>query len=247
MKKNKKKSLFFRFFVLLVRIFYRKRKLIDLENIPNEPCLIIGNHAQAHGPLCSQLFYDRYKYIWCIGEMSKLREVPAYAYKDFWMYKPKYIRWFFKIVSYLIAPICAYLFSRADTIPVYKDSRMRTTINMTLDKLYDGADVIIFPEKHVEFNEIVNEFQTRFIDLAKLYYKKHGIEISFVPMYNAAKLKTIIFGKPIKYDSTLDIDTQREKICKYLKEEITRIAKKLPRHKVIPYGNISKRDYPYSK
>lgn len=247
MKKNKKKPLFFKFFVLIVRIFYRKRKLVGVENIPSEASLIIGNHAQIHGPVSSQLFYDRYKYIWCIGEMTKLKEVPAYAYKDFWMYKPKYIRWFYKVVSYLIAPISAYLFSRADTIPVYKDSRMRTTINMTLEKLRDGADVIIFPEEHTEFNEIINEFQTRFIDLARFYYRKYGVEISFVPMYNAAKLKTIVFGKPIKYDSTLDIETQRIMICNYLKEEITRIAKELPRHKVIPYGNVSKKDYPYSK
>ena len=124
---------------------------------------------------------------------------------------------------------------------------MRTTIYQTIEELHDGADVIIFPEEHIQFNEIINEFQTRFVDIARFYYKKYGIEVSFVPMYNAAKLKTICFGKPIKFDATLDIDSQRVKICSYLKEEITRMAKELPRHKVIPYGNISKKDYQYSK
>ena len=247
MDKNKKKSWFYRFAVVIIRIFYRKRKFQGLENIPNEHVIIIGNHAQIHGPLTSQLFFRDYKYIWCIGQMTKMKEVPEYAYKDFWIYKPKYIRWYYKILSYLIAPICSYALSRSDVIPVYKDNRIRKTISMTIEKLNDGAKVIIFPEKHTLYNEIINEFQTGFVDIAKLYYRKYNVEISFVPMYNAAELKTIVFGKPIKYDSALDIETQRESVCDYLKEEITRIAKELPRHKVIPYGNISKKDYPFSK
>lgn len=244
---NKKKSLFYRFVLKILKVFYKKRNFIGMENIPNGPSLLIGNHAQIHGPLSSQVYYNGYKYIWCIGQMTKLKEVPAYAYHDFWMYKPKYIRWFYKILSYIIAPICSYALSRSDVIPVYKDGRMRNTINTTIDKLNDGAHVIIFPEEHKLYNEIVNEFQTRFVDIARFYYKKYKVEISFVPMYNAASLKTIVFGKPIKYDSTLDIESQRKKICEYLKEEITRVAKELPKHKVVPYGNIKKKDYPYSK
>ena len=247
MRKNKKKSLFYKFVVVLIRIFYRKRIFVGLENIPKEHVLLIGNHAQIHGPLSSQLFYKDYKYIWCIGQMTKLKEVPDYAYKDFWVYKSKYIRWFYKLLSYLIAPICSYALSRSDVIPVYKDNRIRKTISTTIEKLNDGAKIIIFPEEHILYNEIINEFQTGFVDIARMYYRKYNIELSFVPMYNAAKLRKIVFGKPIKYDSTLDPETQKKVVCEYIKEEITRIAKELPRHKVIPYGNIKKKDYPYSK
>ncbi len=87
----------------------------------------------------------------------------------------------------------------------------------------------------------------KYVDVAKLYYKKTGKEISFVPMYNAAKLKTIVLGKPIKFNFNEPLDTQREKICKYLKNEITELAKQLPKHKVVPYLNIKKKNYPFSK
>ena len=66
-------------------------------------------------------------------------------------------------------------------------------------------------------------------------------------MYIAPKLITVTFGNPIKYNSQLSSDAQREEICNYLKEEITRIAKDLPRHKVVPYDNVSKKYYVYSK
>ena len=45
----------------------------------------------------------------------------------------------------------------------------------------------------------------------------------------------------------MNIDEQREKIVSYLKEEITRIALILPPHKVVPYLNVGKRNYKYSK
>ena len=66
-------------------------------------------------------------------------------------------------------------------------------------------------------------------------------------MYNAAKLKLIVFGKPIKYDSSKSMDEQRKIICDYLKEEITNLARQLPIHTGVPYLNIKKKNYPKSK
>ena len=244
---TKKKPLIYRFLRRIVGCFYRKRKFVGLENIPNEPCFIIGNHAQVHGPLSSELYFPTKKYVWCIGQMMHLKEVPAYAYKDFWSEKPKYIRWFYKILSYLIAPLASWALSRADTIAVYKDARVAHTFKETVDKLNEGANIVIFPECYTKFNEIVYEFQDKFIDVARLYYKKSGKELVFVPMYNAPELKTVVFGNSIKYDSTKSIDEQRKIICDYLKDEITRIAKELPVHTVIPYDNYNKKYYPKSK
>ena len=98
-----------------------------------------------------------------------------------------------------------------------------------------------------KYNDIINNFQDKFIDVARLYYKKTGKELSFVPMYNAVRLKKVVFGKPIKYDPNIPMDIQRDNICEYLKKEITMLAKELPRHKVVPYANIKRRKQHYSK
>ena len=74
-KKNKAKPFLFSLIVWIIRIFYRKRTLIGTENIPQDASLIIGNHAQIHGPITSQLFFPGYKYIWCIGQMMHIKEV----------------------------------------------------------------------------------------------------------------------------------------------------------------------------
>lgn len=244
---QKKKSKFYAFLSGVVKLFYRKRESIGLENIPQTPCLIIGNHAQAHGPFYAELYFPMEKKIWCVGEMMKRKEVPAYAYKDFWSYKPKWSKWFYKALSHLIAPLCAYVFTHADTIGVYKDTRVIATIKGTARALREGKKVIIFPENEKPFNEIVNAFQTNFIEVARSYYKLHKEAVSFVPMYNAAELKKVVFGTPIAFDPEAELDTQKREICAHLQAEITRMAKELPRHRVVPYANVKKKAYPYSK
>lgn len=244
---TKKKPLFFRFLRFLCAIFYRRREYLGQENMPEEPAIYVSNHAQIHGPLANELYFPSKKYIWCIGQMMKMKEVPAYAYEDFWSKKPKYIRWLFKIISYIIAPLASYVLSRADTIAVYKDVRLMATYRDTMDKLEEGANIVIFPECPPEHNEIVNKFQDKFIDVARLYYRKTGKKVKFVPTYNAATLKKVVFGKPIEYDPNIDINEQRKIICDYLQEEITNIAKELPVHTVVPYNNVSKKHYPKSK
>lgn len=244
---TKKKPVLYKLMRSLIRVFYRKREFYGIENLPNEASLIISNHAQMNGPLTSEFFFPTRKYIWCIGQMMKVKEVPAYAYADFWSLKSKYNRWIYKIASYLIAPISSYLFKRADTIAVYKDARMLHTYRETMDRLEENANIIIFPECYTEYNHIVNEFQDKFVDTARLYYKKTGKVISFVPMYNAAKIKKVVIGKPIKYDPNMSMDTQRKVICDYLKNEITQMALDLPVHRVVPYNNVKRRTYRKSK
>lgn len=243
----KKKPILFKIIRFIVKIFYKKREFIGVENLPEEPSLIISNHAQIHGPLTCEIDFPTFKYVWCIGQMMNIKEVPSYAYQDFWSNKPKYIRWFFKICSYLMAPLASYIFTHADTIGVYKDVRVISTFKETVKKLEDGANIVIFPENPTKYNDIVNDFQEHFIDVARLYYKKTNKEISFIPMYIAAKLKKVAIGKPIKYNHELNIDEQRKIICEYLKEEITNLAKSLPVHNVVPYNNIGRKNYKNSK
>ena len=241
---NKKKSLLFRFIKYLVRLVYQKTEIIGLENLPDEPCVIVGNHSQIHGPIACELYFPENYYTWCASQMMKLKEVPAYAYKDFWSGKPKPLRPLFKLISYIIAPLCVLLFNNARTIAVYKDNRVLKTFKESITKLENKNNIVIFPEYDKIYNNIIYDFQEGFVDLAKLYYKRTGKELSFVPLYLAPKLKKMYLGKPIKFSADKPIEDERRRICDYLMSEITDIARSLPEHTVIPYRNIPKKQYP---
>ena len=241
---NKKKSWLFRFIKYLVRLVYQKTEIIGLENLPDEPCVIVGNHSQIHGPIACELYLPENYYTWCASQMMKLKEVPAYAYKDFWSGKPKPLRPLFKLISYIIAPLCVLLFNNARTIAVYKDNRVLKTFKESITKLENKNNIVIFPEYDKIYNNIIYDFQEGFVDLAKLYYKRAGKELSFVPLYLAPKLKRMHLGKPIKFSTDKPIEEERRRICDYLMSEITDIARSLPEHTVIPYRNIPKKQYP---
>ena len=227
----------------LVRIFYRKMKVVGLENLPEKNAIIVGNHTQMNGPICGELFMPENCYTWCAGEMMHLKEVPAYAFSDFWSQKPKCLQPFYRFLSYLIAPLAACIFTNARTIAVYRDMRIMSTFKETLKTLENGRNVLIFPEKDEKYNNILYTFQENFINVAKLYYKKTGISLIFVPMYIAPKLNSMYIGKGIRFESINKIEEERKRISDYLSDEITKIARELPEHTVIPYRNIPRKYY----
>ncbi len=244
MQKAKRKNLLYLLICALIRLFYRKPAFVGAKNLPDEPCVLVGNHTQMNGPIIGELFFPGEPYIWCAGEMMHLKEVPGYAYTDFWSFKPRWCRPFFRLLSYLIAPLSVLLFNNARTIGVYHDTRLITTFRGTIERLQEGRSVLIFPEKNERWNNILYDFQDKFIDLARFYYKKTGKALSFVPVYNAPALHRTLIGEPIRFDPARPIAEERARLCGALKDAITALAVSLPEHTVVPYRNIPKRLYP---
>lgn len=241
---DKKTSWIYKVLRFLVWLFSPKMKVVGAENLPEEPCVIVGNHSQMYGPISGEIYFPGKRYIWCAGEMMHWNEVPEYAFRDFWSFKPRWTHWFFRLLSYLITPLAVCIFNNAHTVPVYHDTRIITTFRESMELLQQGNSMIIFPEYNKKYNNILYEFQDKFIDLARFYYKKHGKVLSFVPLYIAPKLKTMVIGKPIPFRPEEPIAQERERLCRELKDAITGMAASLPEHTVIPYRNIRKRDYP---
>ena len=239
-----KPSLLYKAIKATVTAFYPRMEVTGAENLPDEAAIIVGNHTQMNGPICAELYCPGKHYTWCAGEMMHIKDVPEYAFRDFWSQKPRWTHPWFRLLSYLIAPLSVVVFNNAHTIGVYHDTRLIGTFKNTVKRLQEGNHIVIFPEHDVKYNHIIYDFQDRFIDAAKLYYKKTGKQVSFVPLYIAPKLQQMHLGKPVRFDPNTPIDEERRRICRYLMDEITDIAISLPEHTVIPYRNIPKKYYP---
>lgn len=100
MMEKKKTSLLFKVIKTTIRLFYGKMKIEGIENLPKENAIIVANHSQMNGPIAGELFMPNNCYIWCAGQMMDLKEVPKYAFSDFWSQKPKWTHPF--IEYYLI-------------------------------------------------------------------------------------------------------------------------------------------------
>ena len=227
----------------MVRLFYPKTTVVGAENLPEEPVIIVGNHCRMNGPIVSELYLPKEHDTWCAGQMMSMKEVPDYAFADFWSEKPRWIRWFYRILSYLIAPLSVCVFNEANTIGVYHDTRIILTFRQTVKRLQEGANVVIFPEHSEDYNHILCRFQDRFVEVARMYWKRTGEALKFVPMYLAPKLKTVFLGKPIAYDPNSPPEQERRRICETLMQAITDLACSLPEHLVVPYHNVPRRQF----
>ncbi len=244
---NKKVSPLFKVVKWFVWLFSPKFKVEGAENLSDEPTLIVGNHTQMYGPIACEFYTPKKHYTWCAGEMMSVKTVPEYAFRDFWSQKPKWTHPFYKALSYIIAPLASFVFNNANTIAVFRDTRILSTFKITVKCLKEGANVVVFPEHDVKYNNIIYDFQDKFIDIARLYYKKTGKALQFAPLYIAPNLKKMCIGKPTVFKPELPIDEERARICKYLMDEITEIGRSLPLHTVVPYRNIPKKLYPKNK
>ena len=138
---------------------------------------------------------------------------------------------------------CSLIASNSFTAETSGGTFLLTTFRLTVNALQDGKHVLIFPECYEPYNHIVNAFQDKFVDVAKLYHKRTGNAVNFVPLYIAPKLKKMYIGKPTAFSPTASIKSERERICRYIADEITAIAESLPLHTVVPYANIPKKCY----
>ena len=238
---KKKKSVLFVIIRAAVKLFYPKIEVMGRERIPECDAVLVGNHCLMNGPISAELYLPDNCYSWCAGQMMNLSEVPKYAFNDFWSEKPKILQPFYKLLSYIIAPVSVAIFNSARTVGVYHDMRILSTFKTSVCMLRESKNMVIFPEKDEPDNNIVYKFQNRFVDLAKLYYKTSGKALTFVPIYISPKLKKIYVGDGIVFDPENDIVDERTRICDYLSHGITDIARSLPEHTVVPYKNLPKK------
>ncbi|MFA6889721.1 MAG: hypothetical protein WCQ80_01720 [Bacilli bacterium] len=239
---KQRKPFFYRLIMGCVRLVYIKYQVIEENSSQIGGNIYVSNHAQIHGPAGHQLYFPRPKRIWIIGEMLNRKEAADYSIMDFWPNKSRWTKWFYILFSKIIISwLAPYIFSNANTIPVFKDIRLRQTINQTIDALNNGEDVIIFPEHRVPYNRFINDFQEHFVDIAKRYVMRTGKSLQFFPMYTCSALKKILIGRPITYNPDSDSNEERTRIIDYLEHEITCMGESLPNHTIVPYENISKR------
>ncbi len=227
--------------------FYSKYDCVGTEKLPAEAAIFVGNHSQVHGPLVGELRLPFARKTWCASEMMERDRVAEYAYRDFWSQNPKWTRPFYKALARAIVPLSVNIFNHAETIPVYRDNRVLITFRETIRTLEAGTSVLIFPEHDQRHNYVLDDFQGHFIDAARLYHRRTGRALAFVPVYICQALKKVCFGEPVRFDPKAPIDAERERIRAELMARITALADALPPHRVVPYRPQPKKQWPHNR
>ncbi|MCL2540128.1 MAG: hypothetical protein FWE53_01685 [Firmicutes bacterium] len=200
-----------RFFV---KTFKAKIKLVNLNDSPlPDKCIIISNHNGAGGPVSQGAYLGKYYMPWgahqmCEGFISRWK----YLYYVFYRQKLGWKKPRAFVVATLFGLVAGFVYASVGVVPVYYDDRLRHTFEYSIDCLNAEVPVLIFPEDSSKgYNEKIEKLWPGFLQLAKIYYTKHGIDLPIYTVhYTRANKKQITIGKPMYYRELAKTNSKEE-------------------------------------
>lgn len=218
-----------------LRQSYPHAKTVYEEQPSAEPAVFVCNHSSVRGPIMMTLDFKRKHQTWTVSYALDKKLAVNYAFHDIFFGNSRRCRWFWRLLSHIVAKRLPILLIYSDTIPVYHDKSIVKTFKQSVKALNDGDDLVIFAESPKRYSKYVCELQPGFIDIARLYYRKSKKALRFYPVYLEKKNAVISVGKPIVYDPEQPLDEQRDMIAAYLRDNIDRLARALPAHELVPF------------
>jgi len=215
---------------VVIRILYRVFKQVLLQIrirgyarlsrllASGEPLILVSNHIGSFGPVSVLSSLPAKLYPWVAHEVTELKKVARHLQVEFTelelKLRPPLSVWLARVIG----RICVALMRSIEAIPVYSGSRrIRSTLQRSLELLLAGKNILVFPEdKERPINEVLGDFNTGFLAMARLYYQKTRKLIRFLPVAVNEKVKAIKIGQPIRFD-----------VCRPFLQEKLRLKRKL--------------------
>lgn len=183
------------------------------------PCVFIGNHSGAFGPMdmCAFFPFTENCYSWLNHDVMDAKLVPAYVRQDYWWkpgcaLEPLYNA----TLPYLAAAVLPPVLRSAPGIPVYHDQRVMLTMRQSIRKLKEGKYLIIFPEQPSGYKSHHTWINTGFLHVAPMFYKATGQALRFYPVHIDHKGHKFTIAKPISYDPERSLEDQTEEFSQVL-------------------------------
>lgn len=219
-KLPKRKQPVWRIFKAIVKPFLGAKEVVNLGDEPmTEKCIIVSNHANKKGPLSLELSLPIFHARWAASPMME-------GYKDRWHYLRDVLyvqkngtnKFWASIKSTIEAIFSPYVYKGLKAIPSYIGSRMRKTINYSMECLDNGIAVGIYPENsNSGYHDELIELHTGFVFLSEMYRRKTGEDVPVYPVYigKVNKKRKVVIGKPIKIGELMDSGLDRKAVAEH--------------------------------
>ncbi len=189
------------------------------EPLEDGPCVFIGNHMGAMGPIymVTQFPLADAPMVWCnVGVMDE-KLIVDYIRKDFWWKPDSFFAPLWNVtLPYIAKLIVPRVMRSAPTIPVYRDARIMTTMRQSMRALKAGKHLVIFPEKPDGFDSHAEELQMGWLNICTMYHKATGRDLPIYPVHIAPKEKRFYIGRKITVDASRPLDEQQHEVERFL-------------------------------
>jgi 1-acyl-sn-glycerol-3-phosphate acyltransferase len=220
-----------RFYKVLRRLFFNAH-LRGLRNLRGaEPFILVSNHAGAFGPVSVITSVPVEIYPWVAHEVTDPQTAAPRIQAEFVERELKLKPPLSRVLARLIARVCVALMKDIGAIPVYQESRRITaTVRQSLALLQQGRNLLVFAEDSTrKINEVLCEFSTGFIHVARLYYQATKKAVQFLPVAVNRHVRRILVGAPIRFDGTIPFAREKQRLKAELECSVYTLYRELER------------------
>ena len=210
-------------FKCIMRIIYKKPRVINLAGEVPKKCIIVSNHAAKSGPPALDLYFPVKSCKWGAHQMlGSYSDRKAYL-RDILYIKKCGAKPGFKtsFKASIMAVFSKMIYKGMHVMGTYEDVRLFKTINNSVKVLEEDMAVMIYPENSNNgYFEVLTEFFPGFVMLADKYYKKNGEDVPVYPTYYSIKKRIMVIGKPMFVQELYAQGLTREQICEKFKDAV---------------------------
>jgi hypothetical protein len=210
------------FFKIIRRLFFNSH-LHGLKNLrSDEPVIMVANHVGSFGPVSVITSMPLRMFPWVAHEVTDLATVASRIQVEFLEQELHLKPPLSTYVGRVIGRICVALMKDIGAIPVYqKSKRIRSTVEMSIKLLEQGKNILVFAEDSTrKINDVLCEFCTGCIHLARGYYEKTKKAVQFLPVAVNRRVRGILVGTPIRFDVTVPFRREKERLKAELESSV---------------------------
>jgi 1-acyl-sn-glycerol-3-phosphate acyltransferase len=209
----------YKFWHFCARFFSKRYSVCHLEE-KTEPVVYLVHHQNLRGPILSVIWYDTRVHPWVLSVFLKRKT----CFKQFCGYYfqkrvglPKAIA---AVLSFPLSFFVTWLMHLIQAIPVFRGSKeIITTFRQSINALLAKDSILICPDKdYTNKGTHVGEMYSGFLDLEKIYFKRTGEHLAFIPLYISKKLHRIYSGRAVRFENG-DFEQEKAKVYDRIKDE----------------------------
>lgn len=183
----------------LLKLFYKKPQIINLNDDFPDRAVLVGNHCAMNGPLIYELYLPVFHTTWGAHQMMGNYSLRYHYLRDVYFIQKRGMKKFWATLIAGFEAIFSIFFYRGiKTLPTFTDGRLASTIRHSVTCLDNDVSVLVFPEDSSDgYHELLTEFFPGFVSIAERYRKTHdGADVGIYPLYYSKEHNKLVIGKP---------------------------------------------------
>ena len=225
-KFKQKRKAWFRALKGLLKVHFKKPKLVYSGGKPTNGSIILSNHEGASAPMTLEIYADFPIRMWGTYEMnSGLKSVYKYLSRIYFHGKKHWNIHLSKFVAIFACPFVNLFYKGLNLIPTYRDVRLYNTISESVRAIKDNKEnIVIFPENSDNgYFKQLKSFYAGFVVLAQQLFK-NGIDVPIYVAYYKTETREYVFDAPVLFSELKATYGNKAEIAKHLLDRCNAIG-----------------------